>query len=760
MGKVSAATRIVCLLGLMIISSILQAGVGHQVTTGDKWIGMVTITMDDGWREQYENVYPILREAGIPATLFVTIGQSQLSLQELHVLQDSGWEIGSHGLSHLHMTSLDKGTLQNELQGSKEWLVRNGIVVQTLAYPNGETNETVTAEASKIYVAGRLAFYNGTIYTPRDFSPLYFNLSPFTMENRTTNWIIKLIDQTILAGGWTIFFFHTTDKSGKVNRSQVDLRMVADYIRQKFSQNLLMPVTFIHGYQKWREAAIGRGPEWSFSFIARDNQQFNMSFDQVTVRGVEMRLGGLTLRNLIFNPSFENWSNSAPVGWSKLHPEGTIGLEQSEDALFGTYSVMVSVNSTYGFSQRGIGQTMPVKAAGLSPGDCVFLSMYIKNVRDVVKARIGILFLLDTTPQRTSFYSTIAVLRDRFDVVDLICRMPDDAVELRLQADAISFSTGAHTGIFTVDGAVLVKGIDEPDFAVPVFFEGDSETRDLQVKVNNETFIYQGSANAHNLLRLGNPIHLAAKFFVGGNGIVEVTITCEVVCVMRYGRVQYDQKLGVFLIAEMYEGYTEVKMLQETPIELVSDLTYSSANNIKMYVPWTDTYNWIELENGSILHNLPVQNNIVEIRLDKETKFKPYHGIFVSKDFYFWLTGKAQIQSWEVSKSSFEQHHSISVVHAANGVIGKITMEKSWPTTILRIRLDSQEVENYKVDSLGRITFDIPPGDHRVEFLLVQDSQRPEDFLSSSLGLAVIIGVVSGSLILFYRRTRRRTSET
>jgi peptidoglycan/xylan/chitin deacetylase (PgdA/CDA1 family) len=73
-----------------------------------------------------------------------------MSWPELRSLADLGWEIGSHGGSHPHLTSLDDARLEDELVRSKASCEHHldGSCI-SLAYPYGDVNRRVVAARAR-----------------------------------------------------------------------------------------------------------------------------------------------------------------------------------------------------------------------------------------------------------------------------------------------------------------------------------------------------------------------------------------------------------------------------------------------------------------------------------------------------------------------------------------------------------------------------------------------------------------------------------
>jgi peptidoglycan/xylan/chitin deacetylase (PgdA/CDA1 family) len=115
----------------------------------------VVLTFDDGWRSFKDHAYPILKELGFPATLFVYtdfIGaRVALSWQELKELADEGFDIQAHSKTHGDMRRKPgepdaeyAQRLQGELvQPLALFQRRLGRTPTILAYPYGSHDEDV-----------------------------------------------------------------------------------------------------------------------------------------------------------------------------------------------------------------------------------------------------------------------------------------------------------------------------------------------------------------------------------------------------------------------------------------------------------------------------------------------------------------------------------------------------------------------------------------------------------------------------------------
>jgi peptidoglycan/xylan/chitin deacetylase (PgdA/CDA1 family) len=104
------------------------------------------VTFDDGTADFYSRAWPILRELGVKATLYVVAGsvgkrycgRPMLSWRSLAELRDEGVEIGAHGQRHVALDLLTADRAAMELANSKLTLEDGlGAAVASFAYPFG-----------------------------------------------------------------------------------------------------------------------------------------------------------------------------------------------------------------------------------------------------------------------------------------------------------------------------------------------------------------------------------------------------------------------------------------------------------------------------------------------------------------------------------------------------------------------------------------------------------------------------------------------
>jgi len=137
-----------------VVVSLAEA-VEHLAFGEPSWGPLVVLTFDDAYRNFYAEAWPVLRELGLPATLYVPVdfvagraappirgteGIAACSWDELRELAAGGLvTIGSHSLSHPDLRAVRGGRLEAEVRGSKAALEEAlGVTVETFCYPRGK----------------------------------------------------------------------------------------------------------------------------------------------------------------------------------------------------------------------------------------------------------------------------------------------------------------------------------------------------------------------------------------------------------------------------------------------------------------------------------------------------------------------------------------------------------------------------------------------------------------------------------------------
>ncbi len=113
------------------------------------------LTFDDGYEDNYTEMFPLLKEANAKATIFVVSSMVNapgcLTDAQIKEMVDSGLvSIQSHTVAHLELKGQSAEFIENEMERSISFLEGiTGQKIRAMAYPAGRFDEATMAEIAK-----------------------------------------------------------------------------------------------------------------------------------------------------------------------------------------------------------------------------------------------------------------------------------------------------------------------------------------------------------------------------------------------------------------------------------------------------------------------------------------------------------------------------------------------------------------------------------------------------------------------------------
>lgn len=148
----------------------------------------VCLTFDDGYQDNYDIAYPLLKRLGVPFTVYVTTGfidnlspmwwypdeQLGISTEELKTMDaDPLCTIGAHTVSHPRLDTLTREQQYHEIAESKQTLeALLGHEIKHFSFPHGAHNEDTLSICCELGFQTVVQSWGGPLRRSEHPSPL------------------------------------------------------------------------------------------------------------------------------------------------------------------------------------------------------------------------------------------------------------------------------------------------------------------------------------------------------------------------------------------------------------------------------------------------------------------------------------------------------------------------------------------------------------------------------------------------------------
>lgn len=174
------------------------------------------ITFDDGYRNNYDAAYPVLREYGWPFTLFISSGlvgsndALYLTWDQIREMAANGATIANHGVGHLYLLAREDGEdeaawlarIEREIVTAEQKIEQEtGQSHRLFAYPYGEYDRAIQDLVARLGYTG-IGQHSGPVNAHSDFTALprfpfsgvYASMNTFAVKVQSLAFDVKLVE--------------------------------------------------------------------------------------------------------------------------------------------------------------------------------------------------------------------------------------------------------------------------------------------------------------------------------------------------------------------------------------------------------------------------------------------------------------------------------------------------------------------------------------------------------------------------------------
>lgn len=200
--------------------------------------GKASFIFDDGHRSHYETAWPVFQDYHVPAALAIISSKasSRPGIEVLRELEESGWEILSHSMSHAHFDDmLSPEDAIREIADSKAELTSFGLHIRGFVTPYSSCAFQWNALLRKHYDYAFTVYTNSHSLSIEELVQkrplLRYELHRCSLSDKTDEELLAYIDY--LAETDSRIFFYDHDVGAGKNISGERLRILIEYAISK-----------------------------------------------------------------------------------------------------------------------------------------------------------------------------------------------------------------------------------------------------------------------------------------------------------------------------------------------------------------------------------------------------------------------------------------------------------------------------------------------------------------------------------------------
>ena len=195
----------------------------------------VILTFDDGFKSDYDIVYPMLQERNMRASHYIIpsmVGadSTRMSWNDIKTMSDAGFDIECHSYYHNDLTAMSSTKIKDEMLKVNTAFAANGVPApRHTAYPFGVCNDNVISVISQYRDTGRVVTWQNNAYYPLESLKNPYELPCYPTDYGGT---INEIKKAQSGNYVLILGFHkiSESRSSTYEMSISEFRSILDYI--------------------------------------------------------------------------------------------------------------------------------------------------------------------------------------------------------------------------------------------------------------------------------------------------------------------------------------------------------------------------------------------------------------------------------------------------------------------------------------------------------------------------------------------------